>query len=287
MSSLSILNNWVFNMAMYIIFIIVFSQSYKLAVKNAKHDGAATILLQLMGAISILFFIPLFPFKFTSDLKLWVILLLACVFYTATDRLNTSVRKHLPVSTYSILAQLPTVFLVFFGFTFFNEPFLLNKAVGALLVVLGNVLLIYKRGAFVVNKYIWWSVLASLAFAIALSIDIGISLSFNLPVYIALTLGIPAILLLIGEKISVANIVEEFNSEARKYYLLTGISWGILILFSLRSFQLGEVTTVVPLTGLAVLLNVLVAYVVFHEREDRLKKLLAALIVVAGVIITV
>lgn len=197
---IEIINTWQFYVLGYLLFIVVFFQCYKLAVKDAKRDGAATILLQLIAGISILVAFPFFEFKIPTDPKVYALLFGALVFYALNDRLQTTVRKHLPVSTFSILNQLTTVFLIFIGLTIFNEPFVLTKVIGAFVILLANVLLIYKRGMFKVNSYIGLSVLASLFFSIAISIDIGISKQFNLPFYIMLTLVIPAVMILLVEK---------------------------------------------------------------------------------------
>lgn len=282
-----IINTWQFNVLGYLLFIVVFFQCYKLAVKDAKRDGAATILLQLIAGLSILIAFPFFEFKIPTDPKVYAFLFGALIFYALNDRLQTTVRKHLPVSTFSILSQLTTVFLILIGLTVFKEPFVLNKIIGAFIILMANVLLIYKKGMFKVNPYIGLSVLASLFFSIAISIDIGISKQFNLPFYIMVTLIVPAIMILLVEKIPAQAVLEEHRSASKRYYWFAGVSWGLAILCSLRSFQFGEVTTIVPLQAAAVLLNVLVAYFFLHEKEDRFKKFIAACLVFVGVYLTV
>lgn len=283
----NILNAWQFWLVGYLIFIVIFYQGYKAAVRNAKRDGAATILLQIIGAVSILVLVPFFSGTLTSNIKVWAMLLFATVFYALNDRLNTTIRKRLPVSTYSIISQMSTVFLIIIGFTIFREPLLMNKVIGASLIILSNVLLAYKKGGIAINKYFGLAVLAAFIISIAISIDIGISKEFNLPFYISMTLFIPALMISGVEKIKLSEVKREYNTPDKKYYLITGVAWGLAIISLLRAYQLGEVTTIVPLSGVSVLLNVLVAYVIFHEREDRLKKVIAAIITVIGITFTV
>lgn len=284
---MEIINTWQFNLISYLFFIVLFFQHYKLAVKNAKRDGAATVLLQLIAGGSILVLAPLFSLAIPSDLKYWLLLIVACVFYALNDRLQTTARKHLPVSTFSIVNQLSTVFLIAIGLTVFNETFAINKIVGALLILAANFLLVYKRGSVKIDPNIWVAVCATLVFSVAISVDIGISKVFNLPFYIMLTLIIPAVMLYFGEKISMKEVKAEYNSESKKFYIITGVTWGLAILFLLRAFRFGEVTTIVPLQATTVLLNVLTAYIFLNEREDRLKKVAAACLVIAGVYLTV
>lgn len=282
-----LLNTWQVNLVLYLVSVVSFYQFYKLAVRNAKRDGAATITLQLLASIAILFLAPFFAIKFPSEVKWYVLLGGACIFYALNDRLQTTARKHLQVSVFTIINQLSTVFLIIYGLTIFRDPFSPTKLLGALIILAANVLLRYSKGKIVINKYVGIAVLATIAFASAMSIDIGISSHFNLPIYIMLTLFIPALFIVFGERIRFSEILTEFNSPDQKYYILTGIAWALTIFFSLRSFQLGKVTTIVPLQATNVLLNIIVAYFFLGEKKDELKKITAAILVIVGIYLTI
>jgi drug/metabolite transporter (DMT)-like permease len=283
----SIVNTWQFYLTAYLFFVVVYYQGYKAAVRNAQSDGAATILLQVIGAISILILVPFTLITFPGGIMPWILMLVASIFYAFNDRINTTVRKHLPVSTYSIISQMTVVFLMIIGFLVFKEAITANKLLSAGLIVIGNVLLAYKKGGFVINKYFGLGILATFVISIAMSIDIGISKQFNLPFYIFLTLGIPALMVMGAERINVSSVKVEHNSPSKKYYYITGIAWGLVIFTLLKAYQLGEVTVIVPLSGTSTLLNVLIAYVLFKEREDRFKKVISAILVMIGVAFTV
>ena len=122
----SIINNWVFCLITSLFFVVIFYQFYKLAVRTAKKDGAVTILLQFIGGLSILAWFPLFPMRFPSDIKVYGLLTIACIFYAINDRLQTTARKHLQVSLFSIVNQLSNVFLILIGLTVFQEQFLIS-----------------------------------------------------------------------------------------------------------------------------------------------------------------
>jgi uncharacterized membrane protein len=284
---MGILNTWQFNLIGYLFGIVIFFQFYKLAVRNAQRDGAATVLLQTIAGVSILCLVPFLPMKFSSDIRVYVLLFLACIFYGLNDRLQTTSRKHLQVSIFSILGQLSTVFLILIGLTIFREPFFLIKVFGAILILFANILLFYKKGTLTLNKYAWMGILATLILSVALSIDIDISKQFNLPIYIMFTFIIPAIIIFFGEKIKLSEVIKEFKSPDIKNYFITGIAWGLTVFFSLRSFQFGKVTTIVPLQAISVLINVLIAYFFFGEKKDEWKKIIAAILVIIGIVLTV
>jgi transporter family protein len=280
------MNSWQFNLIAYLVSNVIFFQCYKIAVKEAKHDGAATILLQFIAGFSILVLAPFFGFTLPQNPLIYGLLLLACIFYAISDRLQTTVRKHLEVSVFSILNQFLTVFLMIYGFTLFQEPFTITKVMGAILILLGNMFLLHKDGKFTLNKYTILSIAASFALATGISIDIGISENFNLPFYIMITLVIPALFIAGIERIKPSNVIKEFDLVNGKHYIAAGCAWSLSILFALRSFQLGEVSTVVPLQATAVLLNVIIASVLLKEHADIRKKVIAALLVISGVYIT-
>ncbi len=283
------MNTWQLNLLLFLIFNVVFFQFYKLSLQTVQKDGAATIVFQIIAGLSQLALIPLFIWKLPSAMSVFMLLGAACVFYTINDRLQTTVRKNLEVSAFSILSQLGTVFLIVYSFTIFREPVVMSKILGAILIIAANVWLFYKPGAgkFVINKYYILGSVALLAYATAISIDIGISDKFNLPFYIGMTLLLPAAMLMASERIRLRDVSVEWSRGSPRYFIITGVAWGLSILFGLRAYQFGEVSVIVPLQAVAVILNVLAAYIFLKERKDAAKKIGAALVVIAGIYLTV
>lgn len=65
--------------------------------------------------------------------------------------------------------------------------------------------------------------------------------------------------------------------------MITSLCWGTMIIVQLRAYQLGDVTTVAPLCALTVIGNVIVGYIFLKERDNLLKKLLAAVLLLVSV----
>ena len=279
------INTWWFNIIAYLVLYVIFTQFYKLATKDSKNDGALTILLQFLSGIIVLIFMPFFQFQFPSNIKTYIFLIIACIFYAIADRVNTTARRGLQVSTYSILGQLSTVFVIAWGIIFFKEEIIIKKLLGAFLILAGNVLVLYKKGKFEWNKYLIYSLLGNLAMSIGISVDVGISEQFNLPMYVAITLVVPSLLILIIERIRIKEIISEFKNGNQKSILAVGLSWGIMIITMLRAYQFGTVTTIAPLCALTTILNVFVAYFALKEKDSILKKILSALIVIIGIVL--
>lgn len=282
---MELFNTWQFNLVMYLIAIVVFFQFNRLAVKQAHDNAAATLILLLIAAVAIVPFVPLESIRFADSWLSYLLIIVASVFYAINDRLQTPIRKNLDVSIFSVTNQLVYVVMIAIGLTVFGESFVPLQILGALLIIAANVLMFSKGRKFKPTRYFWYSVLAAVALAIAISIDVGVSPQFNLPMYIAITLSTPALIIAVTEHVGLGRIKQELARPSTdvKLYLLAGIFWAVMIYFSLRALQLGGIVTVAPLQATAVLLNTLVAYVFLAERSNPIRKLIAAIIVIAGI----
>ena len=116
-----------------------------MATKSLIKPGALIVLLEVLAGLSILILVPFFEFKFPTDIRVYLFLGLAIIFYTIADRLNTTVRNGVEASTFSMLQQLSTVFKTFAGLLFFKEPFVLTKFVGAILIIISNLIIFYQK----------------------------------------------------------------------------------------------------------------------------------------------
>lgn len=280
-----ILNNWLLYVGLYLILSTTFTQFYKIATKKLTKAGALTVLLEFMAGIIVLLLCPFFEIKFPTDIKVYISLGFAIIFYAITDRLNTTVRKEIEVSTFSILKQISTVFMIVAGILFFKEPFLWNKIIGATLIIFSNILIFYRRGKFKFDKYVLLGVLSNLSFSIAMFLDVSISNNFNLPIYVSITLIVPAILIFIFDRIKFSEIKTEFKNGNKKAMIITSITWGLSIFSQLRAYQLGNVTIVAPLCALTVILNVIVGYLFLKERDNLLRKIIAAVLIIISIIL--
>ena len=171
------------------------------------------------------------------------------------------------------------------GLLFFKEQFILTKFIGAMLIIFSNVLIFYKKGKFEFNKYILLGILANISFTIALFLDVNISDNFNLPFYVAITLIVPSVLIIIFERIKPSEIKNELVNGNKKAILITAISWGIMIVAQLRAYQLGNVTIVAPLCALTVILNVIVGYFFLNEKDNLLRKIIAAILIIISIVL--
>ncbi len=275
--------DWKFYVIIYILLSALFNQSYKKTTNNMKNPGALTILIQLIAASFCIFLIPFFELKFPKDYKTYIFLLLAIIFYTLNNRLSTTSRSGVDASIYSVIKQLANVFMIFFGILIFKEKFMLNKFLGSFLIISSNVLVLYKKGKFVFNKYVLFGVIANVCMAIGMMIDVNYSLEFNLPIYVLAILIIPSIIIFLIERIKIKDIINEYKKNNRFNIFITSFLWCFMFILKIKAYQLGNITLVAPLTSLSVMLTVLFSYLFLGEKDNLKNKIIAGIMILIGI----
>lgn len=279
------MNNLVVVIVLYLICSVSFNQCYKLLVNKMINAGALTVIINIIAGIFTLFLIPFFEVKIPTNFFVYIFLCIACIFYALNDRLATTARIGIEASTFCVIKQVSTIFMLFIGLFFFKESFVLKKLIGAFLIIFGNILVFYKKGRIKNNKYVWLGIIANLFLTIALVIDINYSKQFNLALYVSFILLIPGILILIFERIKINDIIKEYKNVNKRLMLATTITWSLMLLFKLKAFLLGEIIVIAPLCSLTVILNVIVGYLFLKEKDELIKKIVAAILVVLSIVL--
>jgi drug/metabolite transporter (DMT)-like permease len=99
----------------------------------------------MIAGISILALTPFFDFSWPSDYRVYVLLCVASIFYAIADRLNTTVRSGIEASTFSVINQLSTVFMILAGFLILKEEFIFTKIIGSFLIIFSNIIVFYNK----------------------------------------------------------------------------------------------------------------------------------------------
>ncbi len=267
----------------YLIIHAAYNQFYKISTKELVRPGALVVLIELFAGFVILSFCVFYKIQFPTNIWPYVLLFAAILFYAASDRIDGTVRKGLEVSHFMILFQLQTVILILFGLVFLKEPFLLNKVIGAAIILFSNILILYEKGKFKLNKYVYLSILSNCCSVGALLLDINNSTKFTLPIFVACTLIGPAMVIFVLDKIKLSDLKAEFNKSNRKNIALTGICFGVAMMLLLRTYQLHAVSVVAPVLSLAVMTNVIVSYFFQNEKDKIVRKIIAAILILIGI----
>lgn len=282
---MEILNSWKFWVILYLVSAVIFAQSFKRANRNMKSAGALTILLEVFTAFFALFFLPFFDFIWPNNISVYLTLIIVVSIYAITDRLNIEARYGLDPSVFSMLKQLSTVFLIILGFIFLKEEIVLKKIIGSIIIIIANVLLAFDKGKARFNKYFIISFISNFLFAVAMLINVNISNYFNLALYTIFTVFTPSILIFIFGRHSVKELVSEFKQYDKKSFLLSAFTWCLMLIASVRAYQLGNVTLIAPLLTLTSILNTIYEYFIEKNKSKFVQKLIASILIILGVII--
>ena len=279
-------NSWIFWVVLYLIFAVIFAQTFKKANRKMKNAGALTILLEFFTALFAILFIPLFKFKISHNLNTYLILIVVIIVYAFTDRLNTEARYGLETSTFSMLKQLSSVFLVLFSFIILKEKVVATKIIGASLIVLANVFLAFdKNGKIKFNRYFFICIVANILFAIGMLINVNISHEFNLGVYTIITVLLPSILIFIFGRHSIKELKDEFNLYDKKKFLIAAFCWCVMLVSSVRAYQLGNISVVAPLLTLTAILDSTYEFIFNKDKSVFIKKIIIGIVILIGVIL--
>ncbi len=282
---MKILNLWQFQVFIYLISACIFARTFKLANRDMQDANALTVLLEFFTALFAIFLIPLFEIKFPGDIKIYVTLLITTLIYAITDRLNIEARYGLKPSTFSMLKQLSTVFMIIFGLVFLKEKFVPLKVIGALLIILSNLLISYDNGKFEFNKYFLMAFISNFLFAVAMLINVNISDYFNLAIYTIITVSVPAIIISLFNRLTFKSLIKEFKCYNKNAFILAALTWCLMLISSVRAYQLKSVTIVAPLFALTSIINAIVELIFDKDRKNFLIKIISGILIIVGVIL--
>lgn len=283
--TMTFLTDWRFWTFLYLFSAVLFAQTFKTLNRNMKNATMLTILLEVTTALSSLFFVILFPLELSHNIYTYLILIVVTIIYAITDRLNIEARYGLEPSTFSMLKQLSTVFIIVFGIILMKEKIILNKILGACIIVFANILLAFNRGKFQINKYFIMSIVSNILFAIAMLINVNISNEFNIAIYTFITTFIPAIFIFMFSNYKIIDLKEELNLYNKKQFLLVGLLWSLMLISSVKAYEFGNVVTVASFLALTSILNSMVELIYDHNRKKFFKKIFIAILIIIGVIL--
>ena len=279
------LDKWQFWTGLYLASAVLFSQCFKKANRKMKNATYLTLLLEGFTALFALAFIPFFNLEFSINPLTYLILGIVCVIYAITDRLNIEARYGLEPSSFSMLKQLSTVFIIGFGIVFMKHELVIHRLIGAGLIIIANLLLAFNKGKFSFNKYFIMCVISNLLFAIAMLINMNISSQFNVAIYTFFTVGIPFCFIAIFNKVKIKDLKKEFKRYDRKLFMFSALMWCLMLISSVKAYELGNVVIVASFLALTSILNSIVELIFNKDRKTFFKKLIIGILIVIGVIL--
>ena len=264
----------------YLVFALIFSQGFKKVNRTMKNASALTVLLELFTGLFAIVMSIFFKYTFPSDIKVYITLFVVTIIYAVTDRLNIEARYGLSPSNFSMLKQLSTVFLVIFGLVFLKEQLVFKKILGAIIIVVSNVMLaVNKDGKFEFNKYFIFCLISNFLFAVAMFINVNISSMFNIGIYTLITVFIPSIIIKLFSRLSFKDLEEEFNLYNKPLFILVSFAWCMMLISSVKAYEYGSISVVAPLLTLTALTNTIYEFIVDKDKKRFYYKLVISILI--------
>lgn len=236
---------------------------------------------------ALIFLIFIKEFIFPSEIKAWLVVIVASLLWLCISILSQYSYKYTKVSIQEPLKQTRLFWVLIIGIIFLHELITLNKVIGTLLIFAGLIIITYEKknnfGSFK-DKGVQITLLYSFLFALVTIVDKYALNYFNAETYGFLVYLIPGVILLAMNRKSkhdeILNLLKTFWFAI---IIVASASFGYYY-FKLKALELADATLVFPIIRGASILTVLGGIVLFKERENLAKKLISILIIFIGII---
>ncbi len=297
---------WIGLIVISVLLLIGYYLSYRVTLLKTKHDFVPPIAFQAIGGLLMipLAFISKQPLPFVNldnhasspyNYLAIVMFLFAGIFYAIHDRTQATVRKNVDVAVSGVIDLSVHIFLILFGILILDELVSFQTLLGIILIVIANFNVAYDFGSHKMNKYWAVGIVANLAYAIGILIDIDLSGGRNLPFYVMLSYLVGAIYVFFMSKFDerltfkqmFVAIREDMNRKTMAWHLSTSFFSVFYTLTMLLSYRYGPISTTTALISTTVIFNTILSGILLGERKLFLLKITSAIVGVIGVVLVV
>jgi len=244
-----------------------------------------TFILQLFASILLL---PLFIMNFSlpNSLKIWAFLIIYGFFWAVASYTSFKAFSYLETSVVVPISRIRIFFVLVLSFLLLGESLSVEKIVGTIILFAGLVVLTYKKSDKKHKDYkkgVYYAFLSAIFISFSY-ISSKFLVNFANPSELAfISYLIPAILLFPFVKGRGFVLKEFYDMHLWRMVVLAFFS-ATYFYFLLVAFNYAEASIILPVTELSSLFAVIGGIVLLKERTNLVKKIIATLIVVCGVI---
>lgn len=81
------------------------------------------------------------------------------------------------------------------------------------------------------------------------------------------------------------DLKEEFDACNKKEFLVSAFCWCLMLISSVKAYELGNIALVTPLFALTSIINAVLEFLFSHNKNKLFQKLVAAILIIIGVIL--
>ncbi len=196
-------------------------------------------------------------------------------------------RKHLEASRSTTLFQLAPVVTFFASALLIGEEPTLEKAAGLALIIVGNLVALWKHGGAVSRRGLFYALTMAAALGGAYVADKVAFSNYPLPFYTALSFLAPALysfLILLARKEPARAVIDESRKAGWKLWAL-GVVGAAGYYFAIKTIALTEVSRAMPVIYVSSILTALGGVLILKERGNLWQKVMGAVFAFLGVVL--
>jgi len=206
--------------------------------------------------------------------------------YTASQIFIFQASKTIEASEVIILSSTRVLWTIGAAILFLGESFNLAKLIGAALILYAVFFVSHKKKRSKFKKGHMYAILAGVCLGLGFVNDAYVLRTADAFSYAALAFILPSILTLLVFPSVMGKIKKQFDAKLLRNTLLLGIFYTIGITASYLAYQNGGTASqIVPIGQSVVIVTVILAALFIGERDNLLKKLVAAVLVTIGVLL--
>ncbi|MCB9358504.1 DMT family transporter [Candidatus Woesearchaeota archaeon] len=254
--------------------------------KYNVHDECPISYSFLGEFFSMILLIPMLVifFELPSEPIAWVIALLSGILWSITLIASNYAFKNLSSSLKIIIHQSRLIIIVIAGYFIFNDSIGWNQLIAIGLIITGIIIIANPKNIEWSWKGFALTVLGAFCSALALSSEKFVLNYFTPESYIGISFMLPA-LILSPFALQRQNEIKRIIKNRFRTILAACLSGVLATYFIYRAYNSENISVVIPIIESSILVTVVGGIILLKERQDILRKIIGAVIVLAGAIL--
>ena len=107
----------------------------------------------------------------------------------------------------------------------------------------------------------------------------------NIGIYTFITVFFPALILFIIGRYKFKDLIDEYNRYNKKLFILSGLTWALMLISSVKAYATGSVVIVAAMLSLTGVINSIIEFIIKRNKKEFLKKVLISILILIGIIL--
>lgn len=279
--------NWPIFASISIVSISIANIFQKKAMKDEKSDPIiSSIVFQFLLTIFTGVFALIKYFKIPSVDIVFPYFVISTFLYAFGTLLSFKAIKMIEASEMTILTGFGAIATVISAFLFLNERLSLYQMLGVVLVLLSIFIVEFKRKEFKIGIGALYAVLATILYGLAVTNDANILKSYDAISYTPIMSFLPGLVLCLIYPNKTTQLIKDLKHHISTNLGIYSFLYGIQAVTYYLALEKGAFASQMGvISKTQIIATVILASIYLKERENILKKVIAAILTTIGVIL--